>query len=291
VGHLEEVIPIIRASQPRSHAPSLASRRSARPRRRQAIKIHPWSAPPSTRFRWDQMPCTFRSRLRPQVEASVTHAVSHNSSRRIRTPHHRPHPDMCSPLLPHQAKKGARGEVASSPTSKKSSWPSKPKRSRPSRPSSPYTAPCSKWVPPTTIRTLPTPSRSSTTASSSPPPSPRHPHDAFLRKCPTSTACQEEGHRPARQLLLPQPRPRAHRHHADRIKDLGSTTPPSADFRDSMTVIPEANTPPCAMRKSSHRRPAAVPRRRHHQRRAQQTKSSRSGPPSPSVSPTRCSTT
>jgi len=75
-------------------------------------RFTPWSAPPSTptsmATRW---PCTFRSRLRLRSKPACSCCLRTTSSR--------PHPDTPSPsppghgarpLLPHQAKKGARGE-------------------------------------------------------------------------------------------------------------------------------------------------------------------------------------
>ena len=158
-----------------------------------AIKIHPLVCTAfNADFDGDQMAVHIPLSPEAQVEASVLMLSSHNIlSPASGHPITVPTQDMVLGLYYlTKSKKGARVKAASSPTSKKSSWPSKPKKSRPFRPFVSATpAPCSTWAPRTTIRTSPTPSPSSTTASSSPPPS-AAPSSTMRspRRCPSSTA-------------------------------------------------------------------------------------------------------
>ena len=93
----------------------------------------------------------------------------------------------------------------------------------------------------------------------------RPPRRHALRQRPA----QEEGNRPARQLLLPQPRPRSHRQ--DPRPDQGPRLPlrhpvrtlrrPRRHGHPRLQVHPGGRR-----RKAGPRHAAAVPRRRHHQR-------------------------
>ena len=85
---------------------------------------------------------------------------------------------------------------------------------------------------------------------------------------------EEEGHRPAGQLLLPEPRPRSHGQDArPKSRTSASTMPPAAGLSvglDDMVIPDEQVHRWSRRRKAGHRRAAAVPGRRHHQRRALQ---------------------
>ncbi len=124
---------------------------------------------------------------------------------------------------------------------------------------------------------------------------PRHPQRCAPRRhALRQRPAQEEGHRPAHQLLLPEPRPRSHRQdprprQGPRLQLCHSLRPLGRPRRHghprlqvhSSWATPKRPSSPCSSSTSTAPSPTV----------SAPTRSSRCGPASPSASPTRCSTT